>query len=117
MQLMNPRDMYFSNHWTKDRQERTEQINYVLHNDWGVVIYKAWDAERKNWQFITNTGLLFIMDELELFIVTMYIPTKSQFIRFFQMAGQIPSERLTKRAKHNNRKVREWRENFLEKVA
>ena len=114
---MNPREMYFSNHWMKDRQERVAQIDYVLHKDWGIVNYKAWDPERKNWQFMTNTGLLFIMDELELFIVTMYIPSKSQFIRFFQMAKQTPSERLIKRAKHNNRKIREWHENFLEKIA
>lgn len=114
---MNPRDMYFSNHWMKDRKERTEEIDFVLNKDWGIVICKGWDTERHNWQYMTNTGLLFIMDELEQFIVTMYIPSKSQFIRFFQMAGQTPSERLTRRAKHNSRKAREWRENFLEKVA
>lgn len=114
---MNPREMYFSNHWKKDRQERLEQINYVLRNDWGMAVYKAWDPEHKNWQFMTNTGLLFVMDELELFIVTMYIPSKSQFHQFFKWAGAVPTERLQKKAKRNHYRVDYWDKNFSKKVA
>lgn len=114
---MNPREMYYSNHWMKDRTDRMNQIDYTLNNNWGTVLYKAWDNERKNWQFITNTGLLFVMDELELFIVTMFIPTESQFRAFFKMAGLTPSDRLIKRAKHNHYKAKEWEKNFFQKVA
>ena len=114
---MNPREMYFSNHWVKDRKERLEQIDYVLRTDWGIVIGKAWDTERNSWQYMTDTGLLFIMDEFEQFIITMYIPSKSHFLRFFKMMGQEPSEQLVKRAKRNYYRARAWEEKLLEKVA
>ena len=114
---MNPREMYFSNHWTKEREERRAEIDFVLNKDWGIVAYKAWDTDRHNWQFMTTTGLLFVMDENEFFIVTMIIPTKSQFLRFFRLAKQTPLDWYAYQAKCNSNKVKEWRTNFSKKVA
>ena len=114
---MDPREMYYSNHWTKERAARRDEIDFALNSNWGIIAYKAWNPDRNNWQFMTTTGLLFVMDECELFIVTMMIPSKSQFFRFFQMAGQEPLDWFIRQAKRNSRRAREWRENFSEKVA
>lgn len=108
---MNPREMYFSNHWNTERQDRAEEIDYILNNDWGVVVCKAWDYRHNNWQFITSTGLMFVMDACELFIVTMYIPRKEQFERVFRNAGMKPSKELVRRSTANHLKWKVIEEN------
>ena len=114
---MNPREMYYSNHWTKERKEREEQIDYVLNGDWGITICKGWDDNHKNWQYITSTGLLIAMSHDESFIATMYIPRPSQFFRVFKSAGQMPTMEMKIQMYRNIDKAREWEEKFLKKVA
>jgi hypothetical protein len=114
---MNPREMYVSHHWSKDRKNREDQINSVLNNDWGMGICKAWDEVHQNWQYITNTGLLVVLDKEEAFIATMFIPSPSQFFRVFKRAGQTPPTRLKNRMFNNYYLARDWEEKNLKKVA
>lgn len=114
---MNPREMYCSYHWTKDRKAREAQIDYVLNGDWGTAICKAWDYVHGNWQYITSTGLLVAVTDDESFIATMYIPSQSQFWSVFKRASYIPSDELVKRMKRNYDKASEWDRKFSKKVA
>jgi hypothetical protein len=114
---MNPREMYVSHHWTKDRKDREEQINYVLNDNWGVTVCKGWDEEHNNWQYITSTGLLIAMSTDESFIATMYIPRVSQFFKVFRSAGVVPSMELRILAYRNAERAKEWEIKKFQKIA
>lgn len=114
---MDPREMYYSSHWMKERKEREEQINYVLNNDWGIVICKGWDDRHQNWQYITSTGLLIAMTKDESFIATMYIPRPKQCFRVLQSAGMTPTMEMRIKIFYNHNRAKEWEEKNLKKVA
>lgn len=85
---MNPKTITFSHHFSKDRVARLEEINYILDGDWGESILTVYEEGRDTSRHLTSKGLLVITTRDESVIITMYIPSISQFLQIFQQADQ-----------------------------
>ena len=75
---------------------------------------RVWDHVHNNWKHLSTTGLVFCMDKDETFIVTMYIPTKSQLIAIYKEARHFITIEERERGRTNYLKSITFR-NFYEK--
>ena len=114
---MNPKMITLSYHFTKDRAARLEEINYVLNGDWGESILTVPEEGRDTSRHLTSTGLLVITTNDERVIITMYIPSISQFLRIFQQANQPAPKQMRRMIYSHCARAKDYRTEQAAKAA
>lgn len=99
-------EMTISSHFAKDREERCKRINEVLDGDWGEIICKVEDTEKRSKIAITDNGLYVVMDTQEKFLITCYLAKYSKAQALFEKAGEMMPKNLRKKIGENVKRYR-----------
>lgn len=91
------RNMIFSAHFINDRQTRKEQIDAIIHDNWGQV-YK-FTFQHNVWNVLTDTGMVFIVNAEKTKIITYYFATVRQAVGICR--GSCPKAIIAKCRKNN----------------
>ena len=101
-------ELKVSYHFQNTRQGRDERINTITKNNWGQVVREEY--YKGAWRCLTDTGLVFIVEESKTIILTYYFATMEVAIGMYH--GNVPEFMKKKIRKNATQYKNRYQENI-----
>lgn len=79
-------DLKVSYHFQNDRTERKARIDAIVNDNFGQVVCEEWYKDA--WRCLSDTGLIFIVNEQKTIILTYYFATMQVASCMYRAAGR-----------------------------
>ena len=97
--MMNLNDLKVSYHFQNDRTERKARIDSIVNNNFGQIVCEEW--YKGAWRCLSDTGLIFIVNEQRTIILTYYFATLQVASCMYKAIGRKMPQAVENKVKKN----------------